>query len=132
MIQDTVTVQDIEVFADNLDVERAVAIYREHGCLVVRGLMTPYIPDLQRDIEATAAEAIALLDRAEKVPEGWRTPNGTLFIPAPAGFSRDKQIMVLGIGYRTSAAFFRVAFHGSAVAIVASDFGPKLYIHPRC
>jgi hypothetical protein len=126
MMQDTLTVQDLEVSADHLDVERAAAIYREHGCLVVRGLMTPYIPDLQHDIEATAAESISLLDRAEKVPEGWRPPNGTLFIPAPAGFSRDKQIMVLGIGYRTSAAFFRAAFHAPAVDIVAAILGPNI------
>src|SRR5437763_14026311 len=88
--------------------------------------MTQYISDLQRDIEATGAESIALRDWAEKVPEGWRTPNGTLFIPAPAGFSRDKQIMVLGIGYRTSAAFFRAAFHDPAVDIVAAILGPNI------
>src|SRR5690606_1651777 len=44
-----VTVQDLEVFADNLDVQRAAAIFKEHGALVVRGLMKQYIPDLQRD-----------------------------------------------------------------------------------
>ncbi len=66
----TVTVEDIEVFADDLDVQRAAAIYKQHGCLVVRGLMKPYIADLQRDIEATAAQAISLLDQAKKVPEG--------------------------------------------------------------
>src|SRR5690242_17129506 len=49
-----VTVQDLEVFADDLDVTRAAAIYQEHGCLVVRGLMKPYLADIQRDIEATA------------------------------------------------------------------------------
>ena len=33
-----VTIQDLEVFADNLDVNKAAAIYREHGALIVRGL----------------------------------------------------------------------------------------------
>src|SRR5918992_5114140 len=105
-----VTVEQLEVFADDLDVRKAAAIYQEHGCLVVRGLMKPYLTELQRDIEATAARSIALLDRAERITEGWRTPDGTLFLPAPPGYHRDRQIMVLSIGYRTSAAFFRAAF----------------------
>src|SRR5437016_2846570 len=108
--QPPVTIEDIEVFADELDVQRAAAIYREHGCLVVRGLMKPYLADLQRDIEATAAQSVSLLDQARQVPEGWVTPDGTLFLPAPPNFHRDKQIMVLAVGYRTSAAFFHSAF----------------------
>ena len=28
---------DLEVTADDFDIARAVEIYREHGCLVVRG-----------------------------------------------------------------------------------------------
>ena len=106
----TVAVEQLEVFADRLDVRQAAEIYNEHGCLVVRGLMKPYLAELQRDIEATAAQSIALLDQAKKVPEGWTTPDGTLFLPAPPGYPRDKQIMVLAISYHTSAAFFRSAF----------------------
>src|SRR5437879_10543527 len=106
----TVGVEQIEVFADSLDVQQAAAIYKEHGCLVVRGLMTPYLTELQRDIEATAAQSIALLDQAKKVPEGWTTPNGTLFLPAPPGYPRDKQIMVRAISYYTSDAFCRAAY----------------------
>src|SRR5437660_9046961 len=97
------TVQDIEVFADDLDVQRAAAIYKEHGCLVVRGLTKAYIEDIARDIEATARQSIGLLDQAKQVPEGWVTPDGTLFLPAPPGFPRDKQIMVLAVNYYTSA-----------------------------
>src|SRR5262245_21097473 len=89
-----VVVQDLEVFADRLNPEQAAAIYREHGCLVVRGLMIPYLEELRRDVAATAAQSLALLDHAERVPEGWKTPDGTLFLPAPAGYARDKQIMV--------------------------------------
>ncbi|HZO89386.1 MAG TPA: phytanoyl-CoA dioxygenase family protein [Chthonomonadaceae bacterium] len=130
----TVTVQDIEVFADDLDIQRAAAIYKEHGCLVVRGLMKPYVPELLRDIEATAAQSLALLDEARQVPEGWVTPNGTLFLPAPPGFQRDKQIMVLGISYYTSAAFFRSAFDEKAVDIVEAILGPniELFINGQC
>src|SRR5579862_3282380 len=102
-----VTVADIELCADNLDIARAAALYREHGCLVVRGLMSPYIAAIHRDIETTAQQALALLDRARQVTEGWVTPDGTLFLPAPAHFARDKQIMVLPFSYRTSAPFLQ-------------------------
>ena len=65
-----ITVEDIEFFAGSVDVQRAAELFAEHGCLVVRGLMKPYIKAIHRDIEAAAAESIALLDRAEKIVEG--------------------------------------------------------------
>src|SRR5437763_143966 len=128
------TVADLEVFADRLAPERAAAIYREHGCLVVRGLMKPFLAELRRDIEASAAAALSLLDRAEKIPEGWRTPDGTLFLPAPPGYARDKQIMVLAIGYATSAAFLRSAFHAPALDVVEAILGPdvELFLNGQC
>src|SRR5690242_485465 len=97
-----VAVADLEVFADKLDPRRAAAIYKEHGALVVRGLMAPYIKRIRQDIDAAAREALALYDRATKVPEGWKTPDDTLWIPAPKNFSRDKQIMVLACDYKNS------------------------------
>jgi phytanoyl-CoA hydroxylase len=99
----------IEVFADDLNVARAAEIYREYGCLVVRGLSKRYVPQLQRDIEAAAQASIAQLDQAVKIKEGWRTPNGSLFLPAPAGFLRDKQLMCLNVGYFNSGTFFQAA-----------------------
>jgi phytanoyl-CoA hydroxylase len=130
----SVTVEQLEVFADRLDVRRAAEIYDEHGCLVVRGLMRPYLEELQRDIERTAAQSIALLDQAKKVTEGWTTPDGTLFLPAPPGYPRDKQIMVLAISYYTSAAFFRSAFDPRAVDLVEAILGPniELFINGQC
>ena len=129
-----VTVQDIEVSAQNLDVRHAAKIYREHGCLVVRGLMKPYIAQLQQDIEQSARRALELLDQAEKVKEGWRTPDGTLFLPAPKNFKRDKQIMVLRVGYTTSAAFFRAAVDEKAVELVSAIVGPnvELFMDGQC
>jgi hypothetical protein len=121
-----VPLREIEVFADNLDPQQAAAIYREHGCLVVRGLMKPYLEALHRDIEASAAQAISMADRAEKITEGWRTPDGTLFLPAPPGFKRDKQIMVLAVSYQTSAAFFHSAFHPATLDIVEAIMGPNI------
>jgi hypothetical protein len=129
-----VTVQDIEVFADNLDIAHAAALYRQHGCLVVRGLMKPYVDAIQRDIEATAAQSIALLDQARQVTEGWVTPDGTLFLPAPPGFQRDKQIMVLAINYYTSAAFLQTAADPRTLDIVEAILGPniELFINGQC
>ena len=121
-----VTVEDIEISVDALDVQKAAAIFEEQGCLVVRGLMAPYIKAIHEDIEAAAAESIAFLDEAEQIVEGWRTPNGTLFLPAPSGYKRDKQIMVLAIGYQTSAAFFRSALDETAVNIVEAILGPNV------
>ena len=121
-----ITVEDIEFFTDNVDVQRAADTFVEHGCLVVRGLMKPYIKAIHRDIEVAAAESIALLDRAEKIVEGWRTPNGTLFLPAPPGYKRDKQIMVLAVNHFTSAAFFRSALDERTIDIVEAILGNNI------
>jgi len=129
-----VTVEDIELSADNLDPKRAADIYQEHGALVVRGLMKPYINQIRYDVEATAVEAIAQLPNARKVPEGWLTPDGTLFLPAPKGFVRDKQIMVLACNYKTSAAFFKSATDDKLLDVVEQILGPdiELFIDGQC
>jgi phytanoyl-CoA hydroxylase len=124
--ESNITVEQLEVFADRLDVQQAATIYKEHGCLLVRGLMKPYLAELQRDIEATAARSLSLLGRAEKIVEGWKTPDGTLFLPAPPGYPRDKQIMVLAISYNTSAAFFRSAFEPKTLDLVEALLGPNI------
>ena len=116
----------LSVSTDQLDIKRAAAIYRQHGCLVVRGLMRPYIAEMARDIAATVEQSIALLDRAESRPEGWVSPNGSLFIPAPEGYERDKQIMTVGINYMTSAAFLRAAIDSTALDIVEAILGPNI------
>ncbi len=132
--ESTVTVQDIEVFANDLDVTRAAALYQQHGCLVVRGLMQPYLADVRRDIAAAAATALSLLDRAEKITEGWKTPDGALFLPAPPGFVRDKQIMLLPFSYRSSAAFLQSALDKRALDLVEAILGPniELFDYGQC
>ena len=129
-----VTIHDLEVHADRLDAKKAAAIYREHGALVVRGLMNPYISRIQSDIEAAARQAVELLDRAKKVPEGWTTPDGTLWLPAPKNYARDKQIMVLGCGYTSSAAFFQSALDKNALDIVEAILGAdvELFMNGQC
>lgn len=121
-----VSVEQLEVHADSFDVREAVEKYTEHGALVVRGLMKQYVEAVREDIEAAAWQAISVLDQARRVTEGWLTPDGTLFLPAPPGFPRDKQIMVLAAGYRTSAAFFRSAFEERLVAFVREVLGPDV------
>ena len=135
-----ISIEDIEAFADDPNLERMVEIYNEHGCLVVRGLMSLYVNDLHRDIGAVAQESIAQLDDAIKIVEGWRTPNGTLFLPAAEGYPRDKQIMVLGIHYNNSEAFKKSSCDPKVIeivtAILGSDFeifgiGQSLYKEPN-
>jgi phytanoyl-CoA hydroxylase len=121
-----VGLEAISVAADDPDVAKAARIYREYGCLAVRGLMKPYLADLNRDIEAAARESLDLLPEAKKITEGWHTPNGTLFLPAPANYGREQQIMVLGLNYMNSAAFFRTAFDNHCVDIVAAILGPNV------
>lgn len=130
-----VTISDIEVFAESLDVARAAAIYAEHGCLVVRGLMTPYIEAISREVEQVADTARALYDQAKEVPGiGWSTPDGTLWIKAPGNYSRDKQIMVLALRYTTSGAFLQSALDTRAVDLVEAILGPhiELFLDGQC
>lgn len=112
--------------ADGLDVARAAEVYREYGCLVVRGLLAEHAAAVCADAEFFARQAIDLLPQAREVPEGWVTPDGTLFLPAPDGFDRDKQIMVLGMNYRTSAAFFRSAWDSGLLELLAAIIGPDI------
>ncbi len=130
-----VTVSDIEVFAESLDIAKAAAIYAEHGCLVVRGLMKPYIEAIAREVEQVADTARALYDQATEVPGiGWNTPDGTLWIKAPGNYNRDKQIMVLALRYTTSGAFLQSAFDTHAVDLVAAVLGPnvELFMDGQC
>lgn len=126
MGKDGVTVADIEMSADDIDLGRAKALFDEYGCLVVRGLTRHYVEAITRDINEAADRAISLLDRAEKIVEGWRTPDGTLFIPAPEGYARDKQMMVLSYSYMTSAAFLRSALDERTLDIVEAILGPNV------
>jgi len=130
----SVTLADLEVFADSLDPKAAAAKYLEHGAIVVRGLMKPYMERIRRDVEQAAKAAISLLDRAYKVPEGWMTPDGTLWLPAPKGYSRDKQIMVLAAGYKNSAACLQSASDSKCLDIVEAILGPdiELFLDGQC
>ena len=131
----SVTVSDIEVSADNLDVARAAAIYQEHGCLVVRGLMKPYVEAIAREVEQVADTARSLYGTFTHTPGiGNTTPDGTLWIPAPRGFDLEWQIMVLALGYKTSGAFLQSALDSSALDLVEKILGPnvELFLDGQC
>lgn len=126
-----VTARDIEVFAEELTTPEAIAraarLYDQHGCLVVRGLMKPYLAEIQRDIAEAVEQAISLLPQAAEVPGiGWNTPDGTLWLPAPPNYPRDKQIMVLGLRYQTSGVFFRSALEPKLLDLVEAILGPDV------
>ena len=126
VMEPDITADEISVSIEDLNITEAAAIYRQQGCLVVRGLMKPYIAGMAADIAATVRQSIALLDRAEKRPEGWVSPNGSLFIPAPNGYKRDRQIMTVGISYFTSAAFLRAAVDPTALDFLEAILGPNI------
>ena len=96
------TLDQLEVSADNLDIGKAAGIYNTFGCLVVRGLMRQYLEPISRQINQLIDETYQQFDQAEAIPEGWMTPNGCLLISAPETFERDKQIMCLPLSYRNS------------------------------
>ncbi len=126
-----VGVEALELDAADLDPKRAAAIYEQHGALVVRGLMKDYAERIREDIESVAQQAMLLVDQATPVAEGWTTPDGALWLPAPAGFARDKQLMLLPCSYNASAAFLQSALHAPLLNVVESILGPDIELFGR-
>ena len=74
----TVQVSDIEMHAGDLDPARAAAIYAEHGCLVVRGLMGAYAEAIGADVVRSMEQAIRLYEAGR-----YRQTNVGLSTPVP-------------------------------------------------
>lgn len=127
-----ITADDLSVSVDDLDlVQKAVSIYKEHGCCVVRGLNRKYVGGIQEHADEIARQSISLLPQAQLTPGvGWVTPDGTLFIPTPkehvAKLGRDKQIMVLGLDYYSSSALVQAATDDACLDIVSGILGPNI------
>lgn len=121
-----VSVDELSFEAQNLDLAKVATVFHEQGALVVRGLLKEHIPAVTRDIMLGVEESIAALDQATRTEVGWTTPNGSLFIPAPAGYDRDQQIMVVGMSYFSSAAFLRSALDERLLDIVEAILGPNI------
>ena len=65
--------------------------------------------------------------KVAEVPDiGWTLPGGTMFLPAPQGYGRDKQIMVLGYRYVLSGTFFQSSFDKKLLDIVEGILGPDI------
>ena len=122
----SVSLENIEMDACNLDIVKAAQIYKEHGCLIVRGLMKNYATAVCADILRSVDQAIKMIDQAKKIDEGWQTPDGTLLIPAPEGFVRDKQVMVTSCRYTTSSSFFLSAVDENLLNIAEAVLGPEV------
>jgi hypothetical protein len=137
-----VGIEQLEVFAEDLaspaTVERAANTYKEYGALIVRGLMKPYVENVRRDIESAVAQAIALFPQAKKNLNGWGTPDGTLWLPAPAELQdklgRDKQIMIPPVNYQTSGAFVQSALDVKLLDLLTAIIGPdiELFMDGQC
>ena len=123
-----VSLADVELQAAELDTARAAAIYAEHGCLVVRGLMRAYAAAIGGDVVRTMEQAIRLYEagRYTESAVGLSTPDGTLLIPAPEGFARAWQVMVTSCKYTTSSAFLRSAFDPALLAAVQAILGGEV------
>jgi hypothetical protein len=78
-------VSELELQASDADLTvKAAALFREHGCVVIRGLNDRWVPSILDAVQRTVAQSRRLEEqgKVERVPEGWVTPDGTLFIPA--------------------------------------------------
>eukprot|EP00118_Oscarella_pearsei_P025650 m.308533 g.308533 ORF g.308533 m.308533 type:complete len:328 (+) comp44169_c0_seq1:92-1075(+) len=121
-----VTIKDLEVDASCLDVKAAGEIYHKHGCLIVRNLNVKYVESIVKSVEYQASQSLKLLDKKKAIPEGWMTDDGTLFIPAPEGFPRKEQIMVLGTDYYTSASLLAASLDETCLDICEEILGPDI------
>jgi hypothetical protein len=97
------TVGALELGAEDPQlVSKAAALFREHGCVVIRGLNNRWVGAINEAVRRTVDQSRRLeqLGSIERVPEGWVTPDGTLFIPAAwdgtvAEKNRHKPVMDL-------------------------------------
>lgn len=122
----TLTSEEISFDAQDLDLQKAAEVFTEHGAMVVRGLLKDHVPAVKKDIMRAVDESMRLLPEAEESEVGWYTPNGSLFIPAPANYERKQQIMVVGVHYQSSAAFLLSALEPRLLDVVEAILGPNI------
>ena len=82
---DTFNAGDLSIDAtDPQLLEKARNKWKEYGCFVVRGLNKSYVGSIAKHVERVASQSISLekAGMADRIKEGWVTPDGTLFIPA--------------------------------------------------
>lgn len=137
-----VSVADLELHPP-YDKATAKRIYDKYGCVIARGLTRAYVEEIRNHADGAFQQAVRLLEAGaftEVVNDGcfvgWVTPDQTLFIPAPTGHCRDKQVMVLGLDYFVSAAMFHAATDSTTLdlieAITDSPAGIELFGKGQC
>ena len=125
------------------DIFRAKRIFDTYGCVVVRGLNRQYVDEIRAHADATFEQARELMEAGELSEVvngdqrvGWVTPDQTLWIPAPKGHARSKQVMVLGLDYLMSAAMFAAATDRATLdlveALLDSPSGVELFSKGQC
>lgn len=85
--------------------------FEEHGVVVVRGLQIAHAHAIAAAAQRAFDQSVSLMQRGKLAAVqngehvvGWNTPDQTLFIPAPQGHVRRKQVMVLGLDYYQDAS----------------------------
>lgn len=126
MSDSKVTIQDIEFFADNLDLERAAQVYCEHGCLVVRGLSKPYAERIRLEVEEIVAQSIGLLDQAKPHNQTFLTPDYTSFVSGSSADGRDKIINAIRFSCLVSSTFLQACLHPPTLDIMEALLGPNV------
>jgi len=137
-----VSIADLELHPP-YDVARARRIYDKYGCIIARGLSRAYVDEIREHADGAFEQAVRLMEAGaltEVINDGcfvgWVTPDQTLFIPAPKGHCRDKQVMVLGLDYYISAAMFRAATDATTLdlveALTDSPPGVELFGKGQC
>ncbi len=121
----TPTAAELSLDAATLDLSQAAALFAEHGCVIVRGLHRHTCAAVAADVQRATDEAYRQADRAVRSEEGWWL-GGSLFIPAAPGSGRERQLMLVGLGYRRSAAMLRAALEPQACDLAAAILGPDV------
>jgi hypothetical protein len=97
--------------------------------------MKPYIEKIATEVELVAEQARSLYDQVRyQEGVGWYTPDNTLWIPAPANYGRERQIMVLALRYNTSGAFLQSALDTNLLDIVEAIIGSdvEMFMDGQC
>lgn len=121
-----VSLEELTFDVETMQVKDVVECYKRWGCVVVRGLNRAFAPSILKDVNRLVDEGIEQLEHAEKVPAGWMTPNGILWLPAPKNYEREKQVMVIPLNYKTSGSFFQSALNPAQLDIVEGIVGPNI------
>ena len=123
------TLEDITLPKD-ADLSAARDIFSRYGVLVVRGLMAEHAPRVRDAATAAFHKSVELMEAGhiEAVQNddnvvGWVTPDQTLFIPAPEGHVRDRQVMVLALDYQSDASMLQAATEPKVLDLLEAMLG---------